>query len=222
MISPSIHVRVEVPNVAAGVVHAIGVSEAPSSPDLAAALDVAIARARAWTDADVEEVRRAVRDMLRHGKYKPTGRGKPASEYLLQSAREDRFPRISRLVDVNNLVSLETLLPISIVDVDRAGARELVVRRGRAGESYVFNSAGHAIELEDLLLAAVLPDDRPCANPVRDSMETKVAETTREVVAIVYAPAALRARLEQANQRLAAALESWCGASATSARVEEC
>jgi hypothetical protein len=28
-----------------------------------------------------EEVRAAVRDLLRHGGYKPTGRGKPASEY---------------------------------------------------------------------------------------------------------------------------------------------
>ncbi len=33
-----------------------------------------------------EETRRAVRDLLRHGGYKPTGRGKPASEYLVRAA----------------------------------------------------------------------------------------------------------------------------------------
>ena len=31
-----------------------------------------------------EELRAAVRDMLRQGGYKPTGRGKPASEYLVR------------------------------------------------------------------------------------------------------------------------------------------
>ena len=38
-----------------------------------------------------ESLRSAVRDMLRHGGYKPTGRGKPASEYLVRAANEDRF-----------------------------------------------------------------------------------------------------------------------------------
>lgn len=33
-----------------------------------------------------ENVRSAVRDMLRHGGYKPTGRGKPASEHLVRAA----------------------------------------------------------------------------------------------------------------------------------------
>ena len=35
-----------------------------------------------------EETRAAVRDMLRHGGYKPTGRGKPASEFLLESLKQ--------------------------------------------------------------------------------------------------------------------------------------
>ena len=38
---------------------------------------------------------RPVRDLLRHGGFKPAGRSKPASEYLAAAFAEDRFPRIS-------------------------------------------------------------------------------------------------------------------------------
>ena len=37
-----------------------------------------------------EEVRVATRDLLRHGGYKPTGRGKPASEYLVRAVGEGK------------------------------------------------------------------------------------------------------------------------------------
>ena len=39
----------------------------------------------------VEQVRQDVRDLLRHGGYKPTGRGKPASEYLVRAATADLY-----------------------------------------------------------------------------------------------------------------------------------
>ncbi|HSA24208.1 MAG TPA: hypothetical protein P5076_22295, partial [Myxococcota bacterium] len=37
-------------------------------------------------------VRERVRAMLRHGKYRPSGRAKPASEFLLRAALEGTFP----------------------------------------------------------------------------------------------------------------------------------
>src|SRR5690606_30133755 len=46
-----------------------------------------------------ETLRAAVRDMLRHGGYKPTGRGKPASEYLVRAASESRLQSINLAVD---------------------------------------------------------------------------------------------------------------------------
>jgi hypothetical protein len=36
-----------------------------------------------------DAVREAVRALLRHGGFKPTGRSKPASEYLLKAVREN-------------------------------------------------------------------------------------------------------------------------------------
>ena len=57
------------------------------------------ARAVAARDSERSGARRAsVRDMLRFGAYKPTGRGKPASEYLLNAAAEGHFPFISAAV----------------------------------------------------------------------------------------------------------------------------
>ena len=89
-----------------------------------------------------DPVKTAVRDLLRVGGYKPAGRGKPASEYLAQAAERGEFPRISHIVDALNLVSLESRLPISLLDADRVmdGTDALVIRFGRPGESYVFNS----------------------------------------------------------------------------------
>src|SRR5262249_32748464 len=49
-------------------------------------------------------VRAAVRDLLRfpHGGYKPTGRGKPSSEYLLRAVSEGTLGSINAAVDACN------------------------------------------------------------------------------------------------------------------------
>jgi DNA/RNA-binding domain of Phe-tRNA-synthetase-like protein len=87
-----------------------------------------------------------------------------------------------------NLVSFESGVPISLLDSNRVmdGASELVVRLGRAGESYVFNSAGHAIDLEGLLLVAQR-EGPALGNPVKDSMLAKTTEGTRNTIAFVWA-----------------------------------
>jgi DNA/RNA-binding domain of Phe-tRNA-synthetase-like protein len=166
------------------------------------------------------ERKTAVRDMLRHGKYKPAGRAKPSSEYLLAAALEGHFPLVNGPVDANNAVSLEWGYPASVFDAAKTGA-DLLVRRGRAGESYVFNPSGQTIELEDLLVvcrrvrAAGSTDDgwEACGNPVKDAMATKVFEDAREVVAVVYAPASGGAeRLGACASRFRDLLEKECGA----------
>jgi len=65
-------------------------------------------------------LRSHVRDLLRHGGYKPTGRGKPASEYLVRAVAEAGLSSINLAVDVCNAVSLHSGLPISVVDLSRA------------------------------------------------------------------------------------------------------
>src|SRR5688572_10980255 len=88
-----------------------------------------------------EELRAAVRDMLRHGGYRPTGRGKPASEYLVRAAEEGGIRSINAAVDACNVVSLFSGLPISVVDLDLA-VPPFRIATAPAGTSYVFNPAG--------------------------------------------------------------------------------
>src|SRR3954452_19900960 len=69
-----------------------------------------------------DRVRELVRDLLRKGGFKPTGRSKPASEYLLKASRDGTLGGINLAVDVCNVVSLHSGLPISVVDLARTTA----------------------------------------------------------------------------------------------------
>lgn len=135
-----------------------------------------------------EETRKAVRDLLRTRGFKPTGRNKPASEYLARAATDGRFPRISNVVDACNYYSLLTGFPISLLDLDRAGGDEtaLEIREGAEAESYVFNPAGQAIDLTGLLCVARVGAE-PLGNAVKDSMATKTTEDTQNVLAVLWA-----------------------------------
>lgn len=130
-----------------------------------------------------EEVRQGVRSMLRHAGYKPTGRGKPASEYLVRAAEEGTLGTINAAVDACNVVSLHSGLPISLVDLDRA--REplnIAVAPGEA--SYIFNLSGQSIDLGGLL--CLFDAEGPCANAVKDSQRTKTGEATTRTLSIIW------------------------------------
>ena len=215
-----VRVGLEVPGIAVGVVIASGCRVGDSSPELLREIEVAIATAVAGKESEARLQRKAVvRDMLRHGTYKPTGRAKPASEFLLNAALEGTFPYINNLVDINNLVSLETMLPISLIDVRKAGFRDFTCRWGRPGENYVFNPSGQVLELADLLLLSRLPADLPCGTPVKDSQETKTDGTTVDVLGIVWAPAAMRDDAAEAARRMADLIRRHAGAQADAGRL---
>ena len=90
-----------------------------------ALLDHLSARAHLSLDAKAplsrdEDVRKRVRDLLRHGGYKPTGRGKPSPEYLVRAVGDGALSPINAAVDACNAVSLASGLPVSVVDLDLA------------------------------------------------------------------------------------------------------
>lgn len=130
-----------------------------------------------------EPVRLAVRDMLRYGGYKPTGRGKPASEYLVREAGEGRLGTINAAVDVCNVVSLHTGFPISVVDLGKAHAPFHIGLGGPEAE-YVFNAAGQVIRVEGLV--CLHDAEGPCANAVKDAQRTKTDEHTKSTLSIVW------------------------------------
>lgn len=197
-------------------------------------LQLALARQRrADLTAEEENRRQQARNMLRHGKFKPTGRSKPASEYLLGVVRaESRLPVVLPAVDVANFISVKHLIPISIWDTDAAGGSDFVFRVGAPDEKYVFNAAGHVIDLEDLVCGCVVADHIssyrnhhagpegtpkdsevrreagggdnavvgiPIVNPVKDSMQTKLAPTSEHIAAVAYVPGNVFGRSEIAQ-----------------------
>jgi DNA/RNA-binding domain of Phe-tRNA-synthetase-like protein len=138
-----------------------------------------------------DSVRAAVRALLRHGGYKPAGRGKPASEYLVAALAEGRFPTINAAVDACNVVSLHSGLPISLVDLDRiAGA--LRVQIAPAGTTYPFNPSGQVIDASGLL--CLFDEVGPTGTSVKDAQRTKTHDGTTAMIAVVWGTNALAGR----------------------------
>jgi DNA/RNA-binding domain of Phe-tRNA-synthetase-like protein len=138
--------------------------------------------------ASSDEVRAAVRDVLRLHGYKPTGRGKPASEYLIKAATEGQLGSINLAVDACNAVSLHSGLPISVVDLDRTTA-PLRVGVAAEGETYVFNAAGQVIDVAGL--PCLFDAAGPCANAVKDAQRTKTGPATTTTLSLVWGAGAL-------------------------------
>ena len=130
-----------------------------------------------------ESTRAAVRDLLRHGGYKPTGRGKPASEYLVRAVSEGALSPINAAVDACNAASLHSGFPISVVDLDRARA-PFRIAIAPEGSRYVFNASGQEIDLAGLL--CLWDADGPCANAVRDAQRTKTTSQTRRTLSVIW------------------------------------
>ena len=169
------------------------------SADLEAGLEAAVASAD-------EERRGLVRAMLRHGGYKPSGRGKPSSEYLARVVVEGSLPRINPAVDLGNLASAESGLPISVVDLGRTAGTALRTACAVEGASYVFNASGQEIDLKGLL--CLFDAEGPCANAVKDAQRTKTAEDSTDCLFIVWCPAAAAEAGAAVLSRLAAGAQA--------------
>ncbi len=143
-----------------------------------------------------EQARKLSRDLLRHGGYKPTGRGKPASEYLLRAAGEGTLGSINAVVDCCNVVSLHSGLPITVVDLDRLRP-PLGLALGEPGRRYVFNQAGQEIDVSGLL--CLHDADGPCGNAVKDSQRTKTGPDTVRTLTVIWGAVGLRERTVRAT-----------------------
>jgi DNA/RNA-binding domain of Phe-tRNA-synthetase-like protein len=174
--------------------------EMPSPPELRGLLAL---DAEAPLISD-DQVRECVRALLRQGGFKPTGRSKPASEYLLKAVRESQLTSINLVVDACNVASLHSGLPISVVDLDRT-REPLRVGLAPAGASYVFNASGQSIDLGGLL--CLFDAEGPCANAVKDAQRTKTTADTRRTLALLWGTTALPGRAAQAEGWYRALLE---------------
>lgn len=144
-----------------------------------------------------EEIKTAVRALLRHGGFKPSGRSKPASEYLVAAAAEGRFPTINAGVDACNIASLHAGLPISLVDVDKLDG-ELSIRIAPDGTSYVFNPSGQTIDVSGLV--CLYDAQGPTGTPVKDAQRTKTHDGTTAALSIVWGTTALPGRTAEVTR----------------------
>ncbi len=152
-----------------------------------------------------DAVRKSVRDLLRHGGFKPTGRNKPASEYLLKAVANGPLTNINVAVDTCNVVSLHSGLPISVVDADKISG-QLRVAIAPENSEYIFNPAGQVLKLDGLL--CLFDADGPCANAVKDSQQTKTDDGTTRTLTVIWGTKSLEGRTAKAFEWYHRLLES--------------
>ena len=113
---------------------------------------------------------------------KDPARYRGSAEALLRRVIAGKgLPRINNVVDVINLVSVESRLPVGLYDLAHVQG-EIVFRAGRAGETYK-GIGKYDLNLEGL---PVFCDALgPHGSPTSDSERTMVTLATKQVVAII-------------------------------------
>ncbi|MBI3997468.1 MAG: hypothetical protein HY355_00440 [Armatimonadetes bacterium] len=207
------------PHLRLGVVEAEGVTVVDHDPALWSEIEATAARLRAEfagrEPAQIDGLQPA-RELYRGIGVDPT-KLRPSSEALLRRVlRGDGLPKINSLVDINNLCSLEFLLPIGLHDLGQV-AGDITLRRGGPGEGYEAIGKGW-YSVEGRLTAA---DDRgPCGSPTTDSQRTMITLATRRCLMLVYAPRRIEPAVLKAHAgRAAARIARYAGGTIVQATV---
>jgi DNA/RNA-binding domain of Phe-tRNA-synthetase-like protein len=113
---------------------------------------------------------------------KDPARYRGSAEALLRRILSGKgLPRINAVVDVINLVSVESRMPLGLYDLEKVSG-EVTFRAGRAGETYK-GIGKYDLNLEGL---PVFCDDAgPFGSPTSDSERTMVRMETQHVLAVI-------------------------------------
>ena len=113
---------------------------------------------------------------------KDPARYRGSAEALLRRVIAGKgLPRINAVVDIINLVSIESRLPIGLYDLAHVSG-DIVFRAGRAGETYK-GIGKYDLNLEGL---PVFCDALgPHGSPTSDSERTMVTSETKKVLAVI-------------------------------------
>jgi DNA/RNA-binding domain of Phe-tRNA-synthetase-like protein len=210
-----VSIAIQIPGVKLGLIEASEILVQLVHPGLAAEMDTVCERIR--RTHSVEQIAlldsvRAVRAMFRAWGVDPT-RYRPSSEALLRRVVQGKgLYRISNVVDVCNLCSIETGWPFGLYDRAQL-VPPIVMRLGEAGESY----EGIGKQTWHLAGRPVLADSRgPFGCPISDSTRTMITESTRSLLSVIFAPAQVsEEELQRALEHYAQRLESFASARAT-------
>lgn len=212
-------IRIDLPGVKIGIVQAGDVRVVLVDAELASLMDQVCEQKRrefsVETLADAEPIR-AVRAMFREWGMDPS-KYRPSSEALLRRVVQGKgLYRVSNIVDMGNLGSIETGWPYGCYD--RARIRSpIVFRHGAPGERYerVGKEMWH-VESRPVLADA----DGPFGSPISDSTRSMITESTREALIVIYAPAgASDSAVESAIAKLGERLTLFANAATIRSRI---
>ena len=155
-------------------------------------------------DAAVETYKTALTRLGRN-----PNRYRISSDALLRRARKDGVPHILPLVDLNNLLSLRSGLPIGCYDQARIEGG-IVFRQGREGEGMATLGKG---EMDVARLPLLADDAGPFGSMVSDSVRCRVTEATAAPFFVMYGygeadEAALAALITDAVARAGGVLDA--------------
>ena len=139
---------------------------------------------------------------------KDPARYRGSAEALLRRILSGKkFPQINGVVDIINLLSAETRLPIGLYDLTNVKG-DITFRRGRVGETYK-GIGKYDLNLEGL---PIFCDELgPHGSPTSDSERTMVTAVTEHIGAILISFGGTGG-LEQTCQRMSMLLEQFAGA----------
>lgn len=131
-------------------------------------------------------IKTIVRDLLRVGGFSPSGRNKPACEYLTKAIEKGWFTTdkgINAAVDCCNAISLHSQLPVSVIDI-RKTTPPYTIKICPESTSYIFNPSGQILRADGLL--ALWDQEEPCGTSVKDSQRSKTDEQTIRTLSVVW------------------------------------
>ena len=208
-------IQIELPDVKLGVVEADDVCFALVHESLAALMDqICERKRREFTVESLAEAEptRAIRAMFRAWGVDPS-KYRPSSEALLRRVVQSKgLYRVSNLVDIGNLGSIETGWPYGCYDRSRI-APPIALRHGASGEAY----EGIGKRMWHLAGRPVLADQQgPFGSPISDSTRSMIDESARDVLVVIYAPpGASDTSLESAMARVVERFSQFARATAT-------
>jgi DNA/RNA-binding domain of Phe-tRNA-synthetase-like protein len=210
-----VEINIKLPAVRLGTVEADGLRVAPAGAELAQLMDEVCERKRKEFTleslADAKPVR-DVRAMFREWGMDPS-KYRPSSEALLRRAVQGKgLYRVSNIVDIGNLGSIETGWPFGCYDRSQI-QQPIEFRHGVSGETY----EGIGKQTWHLNGRPLLADSQgPFGSPISDSTRSMITESAKDVLIVLYVPAgAADASLEVAMKRLIERLTLFAGASVT-------
>ena len=125
----------------------------------------------------------SVRSLFRNAGCDPT-RYRPSSEALIKRiSKGDPLPAISPAVDINNLWSVEMLVPCCVIDPKKVSGT-ITMRKGQTGE--IMDSMRGPFNLEGK--PTLLDDEGPFGTPITDAERVKVTKDKGTYWLVAYLP----------------------------------